>query len=136
GSRQSAVSSQLDYANCRLPVAEQCASAPACRCLSVPPCESPCWVRACFASGPPGKAIDNAEDKVHGSVQECSSPLINCHMARLSGVGTPFFFPHSTIAPFMKSTSVWRLASTSCNMLALCLPGALAPFSTSARGSP
>src|SRR5271154_5966268 len=40
------------------------------------------------------------------------------------------------LAPFIKSTSVTRLASTSCNMLALCLPGAFAPFCTIARGSP
>src|SRR6266849_10054361 len=71
-----------------------------------------------------------------GSFHECSNPLINSNIARFRGVGTPNFSPHCTIAPFMKSTSVCRLASTSCNMLALCLPGALAPFCTSCRGSP
>src|SRR5436309_10430671 len=38
-----------------------------------------------------------------GSSQECSRPLISCHNARFSGVGTPVFCPQSTMAPFMKS---------------------------------
>src|SRR5881628_3248902 len=67
----------------------------------------------------------------HGSIQECSRPLIKANIALLRGVGTPVFSPHFTIAPFMKSTSVCRRAITSCNMLALCLPGAAAPFCTS-----
>src|SRR6266550_9187174 len=66
-----------------------------------------------------------------GSLQERSRPLINSHTALLRGTGTPTFSPNRTIAPFMKSTSVGRLASTSCSMLALCFPGALAPFCTS-----
>jgi len=36
-------------------------------------------------------------------------------------VGTPSFSPLSAMAPFMKSTSVWRLARMSWSMLALCL---------------
>src|SRR6266571_1179363 len=63
-----------------------------------------------------------------GSCQECSRPLINCHSALFSGVGTPTFWPQLVMSPFMKSTSVWRLARTSCSMLARCFPGALAPF--------
>src|SRR5439155_22839730 len=65
----------------------------------------------------------NAEGNGHvGSVQECSRPLMSTHMARFKGVGTPVFSPHCTMAPFIKSTSVCRFASTSCNMLALCWP--------------
>src|SRR5581483_3843398 len=72
----------------------------------------------------------------HGSVQECSRPFTSAHIARFSGVATPTFSPQCTIAPFMKSISVCRRARTSCSMLALCLPGAFAPFCTSSRGSP
>src|SRR5437660_7510822 len=72
---------------------------------------------------------------LYGLVQECSKPLINCQTARFRGVGTPSFFPHSTIAPFIKSTSVCRWASISCSILALCLPGALAAFITTCLGS-
>src|SRR5229473_1599523 len=75
-------------------------------------------------------------DVQSGSFHECSNPLISSHTALFNGVGTPNLLPHFTIAPFMKSTSVWRLARTSCNMLARCWPGALAPFCTSCRGSP
>src|SRR5262249_1246194 len=41
-----------------------------------------------------------------GSLHPCSRPLINSQIALFSGVGTPAFSPHFTIAPFMKSTSV------------------------------
>src|SRR5580692_11939925 len=71
-----------------------------------------------------------------GSFHECSSPLISSHSALFSGVAIPTSLPQCTIAPFMKSISVCRLASTSCSMLARCLPGAFAPFCTSCRGSP
>src|SRR4029077_15856385 len=60
-----------------------------------------------------------------GSFHECSRPLISSHIDLFKGVGTPIFCPHFTMAPFIKSTSVCRLARTSCSMLARCLPGAL-----------
>src|SRR6266481_8071936 len=75
-------------------------------------------------------------DRQSGSFHECSRPLISSHIKLFRGVGIPSFSPHFTIAPFMKSTSVCRLARTSCSMLARCLPGAPAPFCTSWRGSP
>jgi hypothetical protein len=52
-------------------------------------------------------------------LQVSSNPWISCVSARLSGVSTPWRSPKATIAPFRKSISVARRASTSWSMLGL-----------------
>src|SRR5581483_1134017 len=52
--------------------------------------------------------------------RQATLPLISCVSARLSGASTPWRSPKTTIAPFRKSISVSRPASTSWSIDGLC----------------
>ena len=68
----------------------------------------------------PNVAVASVQLGAQRCSHEASSALMSWVIASFSGVGTPSSRPKRPMPPFRKSISVWRRASTSWSMLALC----------------